>query len=178
MNEQFTFFYTNEFSQWYLREFELDGVIFNCAEQKMMWDKAMLFGDQEIAEKIMKAKHPGTQKSLGRQVRNFDATVWKVAARPLVYRNNVAKFSQHRDLFRLLIDTRGTTLVEASPIDTIWGIGLVAADPRALDRTQWRGLNWLGEVETNVRNDFTRVRDHLAALDPRNLPPPPAHAIV
>src|SRR5690349_8988998 len=72
-------------------------------------------------------------------------------AREIVFRGNRAKFTTHRDLLALLLETHGSTLVEASPLDTIWGIGLAADDPSASDRSAWRGTNWLGEVLTRLR---------------------------
>jgi len=68
-----------------------------------------------------------------------------------VFAGNYARFSQNPDQRELLFATRGTTLVEASPHDRVWGIGLAADDPRALDRSQWLGLNLLGEALTRVR---------------------------
>lgn len=58
------------------------------------------------------------------------------------------------DLKRALLATGGTTLVEASPGDTIWGIGLRASNPKASRRDQWRGTNWLGEILTQVRTEM------------------------
>lgn len=156
--ERFTFFWSGPFSQWHGCRFAVDCRTYNCAEQYMMHQKAVLFGDAEAAERILEARHPREQKSLGRAVRHFDAARWNGAARDIVFAGNWAKFTQNDGLRDALTATRGTTLVEASPNDTIWGIGLAETDPRALDRSTWRGTNWLGQVLTAVR-EAIRARE-------------------
>jgi hypothetical protein len=158
--EQFTFFYRSRspFSQWYPCSFTVAGIEFNCAEQYMMYAKAVLFGDENAARKILDAGEPRDQKALGRQVRNFNAAVWDREARTLVYRANHAKFTQNPRLLDALLATEGTTLVEASPTDRIWGIGMSEDDPGCRDRRKWRGTNWLGEVLTKVREDIIAER--------------------
>lgn len=155
-NEQFTFFYRSEnpFSQWYPSFFQVKDITYNCAEQYMMHQKALLFGDTEMAEKIMLAQKPRDQKAFGRKVRNFEAQIWQENAKRIVYEASHAKFTQNSQLLKILMDTDGTTLVEASPSDTIWGIGLEESDARAYSRETWRGTNWLGEVLTQLREDL------------------------
>jgi ribA/ribD-fused uncharacterized protein len=154
--EAFTFFWRTEspFSQWHPCSFAIDGIACNCAEQYMMYRKAMLFGDERIAARILKAKSPVEQKKLGRQVRNFDRIRWEQICKEVVYEANRAKFAQNQELLRQLLDTKGTTLVEASPYDTIWGVGLAEEDPAIRDRRKWKGTNWLGEILTKLREDF------------------------
>lgn len=152
MQQRFTFFWNGPFSQWHRSAFQLDGFVYNTAEQYMMAEKARLFGDTAILEKILKADHPRDQKALGRRVACFNETRWNAAAKSVVFKGNRAKFTTHRDLLAELLATKGTTLVEASPLDTIWGIGLAADNPDASDRSKWRGQNWLGEVLTDLRD--------------------------
>lgn len=154
----FTFFFTeaSPFSQWYRCQFEADGHTFGCAEQYMMHGKALLFGDAEVAAEILAASHPRQHKALGRKVRGFDERVWRASREGIVMAGSRAKFTQNAELREVLLATAGTTLVEASPYDRIWGIGLAATDPRALDPAQWRGQNLLGHI-------LTRLRDSLAA---------------
>lgn len=154
--EKFTFFWNGVFSQWYPSPFKIMEVTYNCAEQFMMANKAILFDDRDIYDKIMKSRSPKEQKALGRQVKNFDAEKWNSIAKNIVYEGNKAKFEQNPDMYATLLATHGTTLVEASPYDCVWGIGLAENDPRANDRTQWRGTNWLGETLTNLRQDFIK----------------------
>lgn len=156
--EHFTFFWDGPFSQWEPACFTLDGIEYNCAEQYMMAEKARLFGDDDTLEQILEAEDPATQKALGRVVDGFDPDVWEEEednGMPrcwnIVWRGNMAKFSQNPHLLRELLETEGTSLAEASPEDAIWGIGLAADDPAATDRASWPGLNWLGEVLDDVR---------------------------
>jgi hypothetical protein len=152
--EKFTFFWSGTFSQWHPSPFQIEDIWFNCAEQHMMAGKALLFGDIKTLKKIMDAVEPIDQKRYGRQVINFVKERWDANAKSIVYNGNYAKFTQNEDLKKELLATAGTTLVEASPEDTVWGIGLRKDDPLAQNRATWHGTNWLGEV-------LTEVRDHL-----------------
>ena len=161
--EQFTFFWSGPFSQWHKSRFELDGRVYNTAEQYMMSEKARLFGDEETRDRIMATGDPRKQKALGRQIRGFDTARWQAEARDIVYRGNRAKFTADPALLQVLLATAGTTIVEASPLDTIWGIGLAEDDPAARDRANWRGSNWLGEVLTRLREDLLAEQARFAA---------------
>lgn len=156
----FTFFFTeaSPFSQWYRCAFEDEGVRFTCAEQYMMHGKAKLFDDAETGAQILAADHPREHKALGRKVKRFDDAVWKRERERIVKAGNRAKFTQNADLLQLLLDTRGTTLVEASPYDKIWGIGLAATDPRAQDPATWKGQNLLGKILTELRDELAATR--------------------
>tara|TARA_Y100000034_G_scaffold125150_2_gene174323 strand:+ start:2916 stop:3398 length:483 start_codon:yes stop_codon:yes gene_type:complete len=153
--EKFTFFWDGPFSQW-LRgfSFKVDDVEYSTAEQYMMAEKARLFDDNATLKKIMATSSPKEQKALGREVKNFDAGKWNAVAKDVVKKANLAKFRQNPKLKDQLLATEGTTLVEASPYDKIWGIGLRENDARALDRQTWQGTNWLGEVLTQVREEI------------------------
>jgi ribA/ribD-fused uncharacterized protein len=154
MSETFTFFWSGPFSQWHPSPFVIDGVHYNCAEQYMMAEKARLFGDAKRESLIMSNPDPAVQKRLGREVQGFDDAVWKANAFDIVKRGSYAKFTQNEDLKAHLMATGNTTLVEASPEDRIWGIGLKKSDPRAKKRSTWRGTNWLGQVLTEVREQI------------------------
>ena len=157
--EKFIFFWkTSEFygsfSNWYMVDFNFEGHKFNCSEQAMMYMKAKLFGDQDQADKISLTKDPASQKALGRGVVGFNESVWNAECKRIVYKVCRAKFVQNPKLLAILFSTQGHTLVEASPKDTIWGIGLDENHPDAMDRKKWRGKNWLGEVLTELRDDL------------------------
>lgn len=149
--DRFVFFWSGWPSQWHESPFRVDGVRYRCAEQYMMAEKARLFGDDEILRQILAARSPREHKALGRKVRGFDSARWDAACREVVYRGNLAKFSQDEELRALLLATGDRTLVEASPTDKIWGIGLAADDPRALEPASWRGQNLLGQALMRVR---------------------------
>jgi len=131
-------------SQWWPAPFVVDGRTYATAEHWMMWSKAILFDDAEIAEKVLEPSHPRQAKALGRQVRGFDQQTWDDNRYAIVVAGSVAKFGQHDDLRAHLLGTGKRVLVEASPVDRIWGIGLAVDDPGAADPARWRGLNLLG----------------------------------
>jgi len=131
-------------SQWWPSAFTVEGVRFATAEHFMMWRKALLFGDEESAVRIVAASHPRQAKMLGRRVRGFDEQTWAGERRAIVREASVAKFGQRPELRDFLLGTGERILVEASPTDRIWGIGLAATDERAADPARWRGLNLLG----------------------------------
>lgn len=155
MNDNYHFFWNGVFSQWYPSKFKDDtDRLFVTAEQYMMYHKALTFGDVEISEAIMKTDNPSVQKGLGRQVKNFNADVWNAVAKDIVYQGNMYKFSQNSVLLDVLMSTGTRTLVEASPYDTVWGIGLSEVDAKITPPEEWRGTNWLGEVLTKLRDDL------------------------
>jgi ribA/ribD-fused uncharacterized protein len=135
-----------------LAEFEMEGVRYNCAEQYMMAEKARVFGDLETLGKILAAGSPRAQKALGRQVRGFDGAVWDSVCRGIVYRGSLAKCEQNEQLKSRLLGTGEKVIVEASPVDLIWGIGLAAEDLRAVRPAEWRGTNWLGVALMQARS--------------------------
>jgi len=159
MKEEFLFFWGNTFSQWFPSKFVIDGIEYNDCEQFMMSMKALLFKDVKTNEKIMMLTDPRMQKEAGREVKNFKKDKWEAICRDVVYQANYAKFTQNPDLLKQLMATGDKTFVEASPYDKIWGIGLRANDPRALDRKFWLGLNWLGEAITKVREDIKKEKN-------------------
>lgn len=152
-DEQFTFFWRGPLSQWDTSPFMVDEILYHQAEHYMMAEKARLFGDRETWLKTFETTSAKAHKALGRQVRGFCVEIWEAHAREIVYKGNMAKFQQNQTHRAVLFGTRGT-LVEASPVDQIWGIGLTAEDPRALRRETWLGRNWLGAVLTQVREDL------------------------
>lgn len=138
-------------SQWWPAPFEVDGRRFATAEHYMMWRKATLFGDIAMAERILSAEHPQRAKALGAQVRDFDEEAWRQHRFDIVVVGNLAKFGQHGELRDFLLATGERVLVEASPVDTVWGIGLAAGDVRTENPKSWRGLNLLGFALMRVR---------------------------
>jgi hypothetical protein len=134
----------NCLSQWWPAVFEVDGVVYQTAEHYMMAEKARLFGDEAAREQIIAALHPGEVKKLGREVRGFDNEVWVQHRFDIVVRGNLAKFRQNEELKTFLLSSRSRILVEASPVDKIWGIGLAAEGVRAQNPEEWQGLNLLG----------------------------------
>ncbi|MER5890379.1 NADAR family protein [Streptomyces sp. NPDC001941] len=131
-------------SQWWPSPFTVDGIRYATAEHWMMAGKARLFADPEAERAALAAEHPAQAKKAGRLVRGFDGAVWERERFALVAEGSVHKFGQDEELRAFLLGTGERVLVEASPLDRIWGIGLAADDERAGDPARWRGLNLLG----------------------------------
>ena len=147
----------NPFSNWYKCKFKDSGLEFNCVEQYMMYQKAMLFKDYEIANKILNSSYdPKLYKSLGRKVKGFNIERWDKWKEQIVYTGCYLKFTQNKDLKEKLLNTVGYELVEASPYDKIWGCGLFESDVRIKDKSNWTGLNLLGDILTELRDDILK----------------------
>ncbi len=142
------------FSQWFESAFEVDGIRYPTAEHYMMAEKARLFDDTEIMQRILAAPNPGAAKALGREIRAFDEQKWIEHRWEIVVSANMAKFAQNSALAEFLLGTGERILVEASPVDRIWGIGLAADDPSANDPKSWQGLNLLGFALMQVRENL------------------------
>ena len=143
------------FSQWYESEFILDNKRYQTAEHFMMAEKARVFGDMESEEKILKAGNPGKAKKLGRSVLGFDERVWCEKRFEIVVNANMAKFSQNHELGEFLLNTGNRVLVEASPVDKIWGVGLAEDSDAINNPNKWKGLNLLGFALMEVREKLT-----------------------
>lgn len=157
--EDFIFFWGGVYSQWCPSKFKIDGVDYNCAEQYMMAKKALLFDDKEMHDEIMSLANPAWQKDCGKRVKNFDKEIWEKHCRKYVYDGNYAKFTQNPRMLRELLATGDKEIVEASPQDTIWGIGLHETNPLAWNKATWQGTNWLGEAIMQVRTTLLSEMD-------------------
>ena len=131
-------------SNWYPSKFTVDGVTYKTGEHYMMAQKATLFGDVDAFGKIVAAGSPGEAKALGRAVKNFDEEKWNANRFEIVVNAALEKFGQNEALGAFLQSTGSLVLVEASPQDRIWGIGLAADNPKAQNPKEWDGLNLLG----------------------------------
>ncbi|MFF4323055.1 NADAR family protein [Streptomyces sp. NPDC001568] len=131
-------------SQWWPSTFTVGDVRYATAEHWMMAGKARLFEDPEAERAALEAGSPAQAKAAGRLVRGFDDAVWVRERFALVVEGSVHKFASDPALRSYLLGTGTRVLVEASPMDRIWGVGLAADDERALDPARWRGLNLLG----------------------------------
>ncbi len=141
-------------SQWWLSSFEKDQKEYKTAEHWMMYQKAVLFKDEEMAEKILVANTPGEAKKLGRKVKGFDHDTWEAHRDEIVVEGNVLKFSQHEEMKAFLLNTGERVLVEASPRDNIWGIGLSQDAEQIENPNTWKGLNLLGFALMEARDQL------------------------
>lgn len=142
------------FSQWYDSPFEADGHHFITAEHYMMYRKALLFDDKAAAQKLLKATNPGAAKAIGRQVQGFDQKLWEQQRFDIVVAGNRAKFSSDPELEAFLLGTGNRILVEASPVDRIWGIGMAEDHPDCTNPNLWKGENLLGFALMEVRDQL------------------------
>ncbi|XP_052226395.1 N-glycosidase Npun_R5314-like [Dreissena polymorpha] len=158
--EDFEYFWNKKsvFSQWYPSQFRIDGIdfTFTCAEQYMMFKKAELFSDTDAMEIIQALTVPKEMKDIGRKVQGLSFKIWKERAIDIVREGNIAKFSQNETLKEMLVSTYPKELVEASPYDPIWGIGLAEDWEQAYSKETWRGLNLLGYILTDIRNELMK----------------------
>lgn len=153
--DKYYLFWKHQFGQWTLRNMvDTDGKVYNCCEQYMMFKKAELFNDKEIAEKILAEEDPSNQQKLGRQIRGFIPEKWDKNKIGIVWYGNYLKFTQHEDLRKRLLATEDRIMAEASPYDLIWGIGFRVNDDLALDQKNWKGKNLLGKILMSVRDSL------------------------
>ena len=142
------------FSQWWMSDFEVEGLNYPSAEHWMMAEKARLFKDEEMLQNILKCATPAEAKKFGRQVKNFDSAIWNKKRYEIVKQGNIHKFSQDEAMKDYLLTTNNRILVEASPLDLIWGIGFAQDNEQAIHPPQWRGLNLLGFALMEVRKEL------------------------
>lgn len=160
-NDHYVFFWNGPFSNWYPSKFTMNSIEFNCAEQAMMYMKAQLFDDAESTIKILNTRVPSEQKQLGKKVKNFSDAIWLEHREDLAHTFLYAKFSQNPELGKILTDTGDKTIVEASPYDKIWGIGMGIGDPNILNESKWDGLNLLGKTLMYVRNILNKENEQI-----------------
>ena len=153
-SDLYYFFWKHRLSQWHMVDFVVEGTTYNCCEQYMMASKAILFGDTTSFFNIMDTKNPHEHQKLGRVVAHYNQEVWDANKYDIVLKGNRARFDQSKECQELLLSTAPKILVESSPYDKIWGIGLSQDDPRILDSTQWLGQNLLGKILTQVRDEL------------------------
>ncbi|MEU5899175.1 MULTISPECIES: NADAR family protein [Streptomyces] len=139
-------------SQWWPSPFTVDGVEYATAEHWMMAAKARLFDDADAERAVLAARTPAEAKNAGRLVRHFDDETWARERFAVVVAGSTHKFASDPALRDFLVGTGRRVLVEASPLDRIWGIGLAADDPRAEDPAKWRGPNLLGFALMEARD--------------------------
>lgn len=140
------------FSQWAPSRISFQGSKFVNAEQAMMAAKASMFMDFGTLIQIMECVNPRSVKALGRQVRNYNEDIWDAVRLAIVTEINYAKFNQNPNLKELLLSTGNKIIVEASPYDRIWGIGLAPDHPDACTPDKWQGENLLGQALMIVRD--------------------------
>lgn len=142
------------FCQWYKTKFSDDKNTYTCTEQYMMYQKAILFDDNEIANKILQENRPDQMKKYGRLIKNFDEKIWNDHKFMIVYNGNYLKFTQNEKLKKYIKSTGNSILVEASPYDAVWGVKMSMDNDDILYPEKWKGQNLLGFALMQVRDDI------------------------
>ncbi|MEI0542281.1 NADAR family protein [Brachyspira pilosicoli] len=152
-------------SQWYIKDFKENDLLFNCMEKYMMYNKALLFDDKDIANEILNNNQPKAIKELGRKVKNFNDELWDKMKYKIVFTGNYYKFSQNTDLRNFLLSTKNKVLVEASPYDKVWGIKMKYDDENIENPFCWKGKNLLGFALMEARDEIKRVYKNYNLID-------------
>lgn len=153
-NDKYVAFWGGCFSNFFPCQFWLEGKLWTTSEKYFMWKKAVTFGDNETAEKIIKLDSPREIKKLGRQVKNFSSEVWDKVKVDIMYAGVNAKFTQDAECNNCIKEFQNQKFVEGSPDDTIWGVGIHYQDENVFDESKWRGQNLLGNILTRVRDEI------------------------
>lgn len=146
-------------SQWWMSRFIENNVIYKSAEHYMMEGKARVFNDPVISGQIIIADSPQKVKSLGRKISNFNDKVWDEHKYQIVKQASYLKFSQNESLQEFLLSTGEKIIVEASPVDNIWGIGMAEDHPKIANPMEWQGENLLGFVLMEIRDEIAYKND-------------------
>lgn len=144
------------FSQWWLSDFFIHEQKYLCMEQYMMAEKARLFEDKDIEKQILESTKQGKMKALGRKVKNFNEAIWNRYKYSIVLNGNYEKFTQNKAIKDFLIASKNKIIVEASPHDKIWGIGMSIEDKNIENPMMWQGQNLLGFALMEVRNKINK----------------------
>ena len=167
ITDKYVFFYKDWLSNYQATDFCFPSkatpiFTFTSTEQGFMYFKALYFNDYEKADEIYNTlNNPGLCRRLGRSVKGYDDECWSKIRygifNDLVYQ----KFLQDKKLQEKLLSPEfdGKLFVEASPIDKIWGVGLDENDPLILDQKNWKGLNYLGQIITSVRDTLKQKKE-------------------
>lgn len=156
ITDKYVFFWHGIYSQWHKSKMTIDGVEYSSCEQYMMHQKAIVFSDFYIASQILLTDDPKEQKALGRKIQGFNKDIWDSVCLSIVFKGNLAKFSQNESLKADLLSTGNRIMVEASPLDKIWGIGIAEDHPDVESPESWRGLNLLGSALNLVKQELNK----------------------
>lgn len=148
------YFWDGFMSNWHPAVIWAEGIRFYTSEHYFMWLKARHFNDLKTMDAVANASHPGSAKKLGRQIVGFNDDEWVKVRYDAMVNVNIAKYRQNPELLKELLNTGDHVLVEASPVDKIWGIGLAEDNDLVLDEKNWQGTNLLGKALMEVRNYF------------------------
>ena len=161
LTDTHVYFWNGIYSQWSKSSFTEDGIDFPNAEFYMMYHKASVFESLDIQAEMIKVKNnPKAVKALGRKIKNFSDSKWDAHKLEIVEQASYLKFTQNPKLLKQLLAEQHLELVEASPVDKVWGIGLHYDNDKVLDKSNWKGQNLLGKcimkARTKIINEETK----------------------
>lgn len=156
VTEKYVFFWETAdiYSNWYPARFRFEGHTFTNSEQAMMYEKAKLMGDTASMGKILKTTNPKKVKQLGREIKPWNEKLWEKNRLPIMTKICLVKFRANPVLKQELLNTGDKIIVEASPYDIIWGIGMRDDDDGVENPKKWKGLNLLGKALMAVREQL------------------------
>lgn len=146
------YFWGTYLSNWFKCSFKDNDYQYSSSEAYLMVHKALLFNDKESAESVLKTNNPKKQKALGRKVKGFNEAIWNQNKFKIMVNGLMLKFEQNPELKKKLLETGNKIIVEGSPYDKIWGVGLHYEDELILNEKNWKGENLLGKALMEVRN--------------------------
>ena len=156
----------NIFSQWYQgNPFYVNGRKYDTAEQYMMSEKALLFHALDSYAQIMNEPNPAKCKKLGRDVKGFKDAVWADAFREIIFHGNLGKMQSDISFVNALLETEDAVLIEASPLDDIYGAGLSKQNLLNADGSlkvhpyQWHKKDSTKQAENHLGFVLMGVRD-------------------
>lgn len=154
--DNYLFFYGGYLSNFYNAKFTIDNICYSCSEQYFMKKKQETFDkyNEELSNKILNETSPSKIKILGRKVKNYDENIWNELRYDIMKKGIYEKFKQNNDIKEKLLLTKDKILVEASPHDKIWGIGLDEHNAKIINPSNWKGLNLLGKALMEVRTEL------------------------
>lgn len=146
------------FSNWYRGlEIKYQGFVFDNSEALFMYLKCKFFNQEELALEVTENQDPAKVKKIGRKIKNYNEKSWAESRVGYMKLVQVMKFGQHPELNKILLATGDKQIIEASPLDNIWGVGMYSTHPDVEDPEKWKGQNLLGKVLESVRKVYRDV---------------------
>lgn len=140
-------------SNFYEAPFYADGFKYRHVEQFLFCKKAEFARDDASKQKILTANTPAECKKIGKHIKVVQKD-WYPEEILVMKKGLREKFMQNAALKEFLIATGEKTLLEASPKDKFWGIGMGLKGVATSDRVVWSGKNRLGEMLMDLRNQL------------------------
>lgn len=134
--------------------FTLEDTSYSCVEQYLAQQKAILAGNEQLADRAMKSPDPADHKVILNSLKKDTQDQWRTRAEEIIPKAVRAKFNQNPYLASFLVETFPRAIGEASA-DRVWGIGLKLEDKDVLVESAWeKEGNLLGKTLAKVRQEL------------------------